>query len=63
MQTNPKRTLKPGINTPIICKGCGRKVGVVRLKPRVKWQTVKWAIGLGLALNITSELLIYFILK
>lgn len=55
------KPLKSGISQPIICKGCKRKVGTVRLKAKVKWRTVRWAVGLGLLFEVVANILVYLL--
>lgn len=57
----PAKKIKPGINTDIICKKCGHRVGRIRLKSKVKWQTVRWAIGLGFLFELLSNVVVYLI--
>lgn len=63
MKKDRSKILKSGINKPLVCRKCGHKVGIVRLKSKVKWQTVKWAIGLGLILEIVANIVVYIIFK
>lgn len=55
--------IKPGINSPLICGKCGHRVGYVKLKKKVRWNTIKWAIGLGLAFEFISNLVVYLIFR
>lgn len=57
------KKLKSGINQAIICKNCGKRVGVVRIKQKAKWRTIRWAIGLGLAFEIVANVVVYLIFK
>lgn len=61
MQSHKK--LKPGINTPLVCKKCGHKMGHIRLRSKIKWRTIRWAIGLGLVFEIIANVLVYLIFK
>ena len=48
---------KPGINRPIICKGCKRRVGYVKIKTRLKVKMWAWIFVLALVTQIISEIL------
>lgn len=58
-----KRIIKSGINTAIICSRCGKKVGTVTLKSKVKWRTIRWAVGLGLLFEIIANVVVYMIFQ
>lgn len=58
-----KRTIKPGINTDIICKRCGHKVGRIRLRQRIKWKMVWQALGLALVFEFLANLAVYLIFR
>ena len=47
----------------IICKKCGHKVGVIRLKRNIKWRTIRWAIGLAFVFEFVSNLIVYLIFR
>ena len=55
--------LKSGINTPLVCKKCGHRLGFIKLKTKVKWQTVKWAIGLGLLFEIIANIVVFLLFR
>ena len=57
------KKLKPGINPPIICKKCGHRVGTVRLKSKIRWRYIRYAIGLGLLFEIIANAIVYLIFK
>lgn len=48
---------KAGINRAIICKGCGKRVGYVRLKTRFKLKIWAWIFVLALVTQILSEII------
>ena len=54
---------KPGINHPIRCKKCGHRVGFVKIKPRLKWRTIKYAIVLALGLEIVANIIVYLLFE
>ena len=55
------KILRSGINRPIICKNCGKKVGYVRLRSRFKWKLFWQAAGIALVLEFVANLLVYLI--
>lgn len=57
------KKLKPGINTPLICKRCGHKMGTIRLRQRVKWKMIWWGLGIGFIFEFITNLLVYLIFK
>ena len=54
---------KSGINQPIHCKKCGHRVGYVKIKPRLKWRTLKYALALAFALEIVANTVIYLVFE
>lgn len=54
---------KPGINKDIICKNCGKNLGRITVKKRVKWETIYWGIGLGLAFEIVANAVVYLVFR
>lgn len=57
------KKLKSGINRPLICSRCGKRVGVVTVKQKAKWRTIRWAIGLGLAFEIVANIVVYILFR
>lgn len=55
------KILKSGISKAIICSRCGKQVGTIRLKTKMKWRTVRWAIGLGLLFEIVANIVVAII--
>lgn len=54
------------IKTVIRCKRCGQvfpKKFWFKAGPRLNWQVIKWAMGLGLVLEFFSNLAVYWIFK
>ena len=54
---------KSGINQPIKCRKCGHTVGFVKIKPRLKWRTIKYALALALVLEIIANTFIYLVFE
>ena len=52
---------KSGINHPLVCKKCGHKVGHFRIKRKIKWKTIRWAIGLSFIFEFITNAIVYFI--
>ena len=57
------KSLKSGINKPIICRKCGHKVGTVRIKQRMKWKMFWYAMGVALVLEFIANLIVYLIFR
>lgn len=58
---SPDGKILTGIGKPIICRKCGHKLGFIRLRPKIKWRTIRWAIGLGLLFEIVANIVVYLI--
>ena len=52
---------KSGINKPIICKRCGKRVGYITIKPRFKFKMIMWIFIGALITQIISEVIGRFI--
>lgn len=48
---------KSGINQPLICKRCGKKIGTIKIKPRLYWKIIFWALIIALLLQFITEVL------
>jgi DNA-directed RNA polymerase subunit RPC12/RpoP len=65
------KMLKPGINTPIICKKCGHRVGFLKIKPEFKKllesknkkETWAWIFFVALITQLISQIISDLILK
>lgn len=55
------KTRKTGINKPIICKNCGHRVGVLRMKRKLKWRTIWWGIGIAFTFELVANTIVYLI--
>ena len=54
---------KSGINQPIICKRCKKKVGYVRIKSRLRWRTIRWAIGIAFTFELIANIVVYLLFE
>ena len=52
---------KPGINRPIICSRCKKRVGYIRIKTRFRVNIIFWIFVLALVTQIISEVVGRFI--
>ena len=57
----PKSKDKAGINRPIICSRCKKRVGYVRIKTRFKMKIWAWIFALALVTQVISEIIGRFI--
>ena len=55
--------IKSGINSPLICRKCGHKLGMLRIKPNIKWKLLWQVLALGFALDFLANILASFIYK
>ena len=46
---------KPGINRPIYCQRCKKRVGYVRIKTRFRIKLIFWIFVLAMITQIISE--------
>lgn len=54
---------KPGINTDLVCRKCGHRVGRVILKSRLKWKTLWRMMFIALILELIANTVIYLIFR
>ena len=54
---------KPGINTPLICRKCGHKLGMLRIKSNIKWKLLWQILALGFGLDFLANILASYIYK
>ncbi len=57
------KILKSGINKAIVCKNCGKKVGFVRMKSKLKWRTIRWALTIAFIFEFVANAIIYIIFE
>jgi len=53
--------MKAGITKDIICKNCGKKVGRVTLKSRLKWLTIAIMLIVALILELIANTFVYLL--
>jgi len=52
---------KPGINKSLKCRKCGHNVGYVRIKPKLKWKSIKWALCIAFLFELIASFLVFTI--
>ena len=57
IKSNKPKKNKAGINRPIICKRCNKRVGYIRIKPRFKWMMIFWIGVFAIVTQIISEVI------
>ena len=55
--------IKSGINRPIKCRKCGHRVGYIRIKSKLKWRTIRYAIGLAFLFELLANIIVYLLFQ
>ena len=48
---------KSGINSPIVCRKCGHKIGYVKLKPKFNQKIILWGAIFAIATEIIAQII------
>ena len=57
------KKIRPGINRSIICKRCGHKIGVIRLRWRFKFKMIALGLLIAFVLQIPAQIVADIISK
>jgi len=46
---------KSGINQPLVCKGCGKKIGFLKIKPAFNRKVLMWGLGIAFVTQLVGQ--------